>query len=218
MTTAEARPTATRIAFLHGGSHAHLATLADPALAPYRLGPLHVRTDRPESVRDADVLVVADRLRPDLLTVWAAEIRACLDRGATVIVFGENRVGDWLPGTREQPRPTIFWWWRTGEDHRLRMQNPDHPAWQFFSDRSVVWHYHGVLEPPEGAVSLVDLHAEDGTRDGSVLYVDEHSTPGRLLVTTMDPVYHHGSGFMPGATQLLYSALHWATRKQGDPC
>lgn len=204
------------IAMLHGGSHAHLATLADPALAPYRIRPVHVRTGRPQSVRDVDVLVVADRLRPDLLAAWTDEIPACLERGGTVVVFGENNVGDWLPGVREQSRPTVFWWWRTGEDHRLRTRDEQHPAWRFFAEKSVVWHYHGVLEPPDGAVSLVDLHTPDGDRDGSILFVDETNTPGRLLVTTMDPVYHHGSGFMPGATQLLYSSLHWATRGQAS--
>ena len=69
-----------------------------------------------------------------------------------------------------------------------------------------------IIVATAGAVSLVELHTESGEVDGSILYLDEQSTPGRLLVTTMDPVYHHGSGFMPGATQLLYSSLHWATR------
>ncbi|MCF8569885.1 hypothetical protein L5G32_06355 [Gordonia sp. HY002] len=202
----------TRMVFLHGGSHSHLATLADPALAPYRLAGLHVRTGDRESLRSADVLVVADRLRPDLLTPWADEIQSILERGATVLIFGENHVGDWLPAITEHPRPTIFWWWRTGEDHRLRTRAPDHPAWEFFAERAVIWHYHGVLDAPESAVSLVDLHTEAGERDGSILFIDEQSTPGRFLVTTMDPVYHHGSGFMPGATQMLYSALQWATR------
>ncbi|MCD2109805.1 hypothetical protein LQ384_01710 [Rhodococcus rhodochrous] len=199
------------VAFLHGGSHSHLATLADPALAPYRMRAVHVRTGVPEDIAGSDVVVVADRLRPDLLSGWAAAVKDALERGATVVVFGENHVQDWL-GVAEQPRPTIFWWWRTGEDHRVRLQAPDHPAWGFFSDRSVIWHYHGMLEPPPGAVSLADLHTPDGERDGSILFVDETNHRGRLLVTTMDPVYHHGSGFMPGATQLLYSALHWATR------
>jgi hypothetical protein len=162
------------VAFLHGGSHSHLATLADPALAPYRMRAVHVRTGVPEDIAGSDVVVVADRLRPDLLSGWAAEVKDALERGVTVVVFGENHVQDWL-GVPEQPRPTIFWWWRTGEDHRVRLQAPDHPAWGF-------------------------------------LFVDETNHRGRLLVTTMDPVYHHGSGFMPGATQLLYSALHWATR------
>ena len=206
------------VALLHGGSHAQLATLADPALAQYRLRALHVRTAAPEELTDSDVIVVSDRLRPDLLGPWTAGILAALDRGATVVVFGENPVQGWVPGVRQQSRPTVFWWWRTGEDHRLRTRAPDHPAWGFFADRAVIWHYHGVLEPPPGAVSLVDLHTEDGARDGSILYLDEQSTPGRLLVTTMDPVYHHGSGFMPGATQLLYSALYWATTNGKKPC
>ncbi|MEV5647288.1 hypothetical protein AB0L57_03460 [Nocardia sp. NPDC052254] len=206
------------IVMLHGGSHAQLATLADPALAPYRIRPLHIRTAAPERLADAEVVVVADRLRPDLLRDWVPAILAALDRGATVLVFGENSVGDWLPGAREQKRPTIFWWWRTGEDHRLRTRSPGHPAWQFFSGRAVIWHYHGVLEPPPGAVSLVDLYTTAGALDGSILYLDEQTTSGRLLVTTMDPVYHHGSGFMPGATQLLYSALYWATTDRRKTC
>ncbi|MEU4311302.1 hypothetical protein [Nocardia sp. NPDC024068] len=210
--------TALDIVFLHGGSHAQLATLADPALAPYRLRPVHIRTGTPADLGTADIVVVSDRLRPDLLIRWADSIHERLHRGATVLLFGENSAGRWFPGSREQSRPTVFWWWRTGEDHRLRPRSPGHPAWQYFSRRAVIWHYHGVLEPPEGAVSLVDLHTETGDRDGSILYLDETTTAGRLLVTTMDPVYHHGSGFMPGATQLLYSALYWATSGGRKPC
>lgn len=127
-------------------------------------------------------------------------------------------MSEWFPGTCEQQRPTIFWWWRTGEDSRIRRTSVDHPAAAWFTDKSLTWHYHGVLDPPAGAVSLVDLHTTDDEVDGSLLYVDEVSTPGRLLVTTMDPVYHHGSGFMPGAmpgaTQLLYSVLRWASKGQ----
>lgn len=123
-------------------------------------------------------------------------------------------MSEWFPGTCEQQRPTIFWWWRTGEDSRIRRTSVDHPAAAWFTEKSLTWHYHGVLDPPAGAVSLVDLHTTDDEVDGSLLYVDEVSTPGRLRVTTMDPVYHHGSGFMPGATQLLYSVLRWASKGQ----
>lgn len=199
------------VAVLHCGSHAQLATLADPALAPYGLRAVHARTGAASDLDGVDVVVVADRIRTDLLAPWADALLARADAGGTLVVLGENRVGDWLPGAREQPRPTVFWWWRTGEDSRIRRRGTDHPAAAWFSDRALTWHYHGVLDPPAGAVSLVDLHTEGGEVDGSLLYIDETSTSGRLLVTTMDPVYHHGSGFMPGATQLLYSALRWAT-------
>lgn len=201
-----------RIAFLHGGSHAALATLADPALLPYRMEPLHVRTGDPAGLAGVEVVIVADRLRPDLLVRWVEAVRDRLDAGATVVVFGENDLSRLLPGVGLAPRETNFWWWRTGEDAGIRRTETDHPADAFFSDRALIWHFHGALAPPAGAVSLVDLHLPDGSLDGSLLYIDEVSSAGRLLVTTMDPVYHHGSGFMPGATQLLYSTLHWATR------
>lgn len=204
-------PRPVRMAMLHCGSHAQLATLADPALEPYGIRPVHARTGSTTDLDDADVVVVADRIRTDLLTPWAPVLRARAEAGATVVILGENSVGTWWPGAREQARPTIFWWWRTGEDSRIRRTDSGHPGAGWFADKALIWHYHGVLEPPEGAESLVDLHTSGGERDGSLLYIDEVSTPGRVLVTTMDPVYHHGSGFMPGATQLLYSALRWAS-------
>ncbi|QFR96170.1 hypothetical protein GBW32_27915 [Streptomyces tsukubensis] len=46
-------------------------------------------------------------------------------------------------------------------------------------------------------------------RQQVLLYENRVSTAGRLIVTTMDPVYHHGSRFMPGATELLYGPLRW---------
>lgn len=200
------------IAFLHGGTHAQLATLDDPALTPYRMRALHVRHLREADLTDAEVVLVADRLRPDLLLPRADLLLACLRRGATLVVFGENHAGDWLPDVRESHRPTNFWWWRTGEDHRLHPRHPEHPAWDFLTPESMTWHYHAVFATPPGATTLMDLHTESGALDGSILYIDDTTSPGRLLATTMDPVYHHGSGFMPGATQLLYSTLQWATR------
>ena len=199
------------IVMLHCGSHAQLATLADPALEPFRVRPVHARTCMSGDLDSADVVIVADRIRTDLLAPWSMALQARLAAGATVVVLGENRVGTWLPGAREEIRPTIFWWWRTGEDSRIHRTDSSHPAAEWFADRALTWHYHGVLEVPEGAESLVELHTPEGEVDGSLLYIDETSTPGRLLVTTMDPVYHHGSGFMPGATQLLYSVLRWAS-------
>ena len=96
---------AATVALLHGGSHAQLATLADPALEPYRIRPVHVRTGDLDDIRDVDVLVVADRLRPDLLTRWTDTITDCLGRGATVVVFGENNSGDWLPASARSVAP-----------------------------------------------------------------------------------------------------------------
>lgn len=205
------------IVVLHSGTHFHLASLEDRALLVYRITAIHIRdaaaaTDR---LRAADVIIVADRQRPDLLLAAAPTILAAHDVGVDLVVLGENDADQWLPGIRHQTRPTIFWWWRTGEDSRIRKAAPTHPAWEIFSQRATVWHYHGVLAGGPAATSLVDLHTDTGELDGSLLLLDE-SGPARLLVSTMDPFYHHGSGFMPGATQLLHAIFQWASRQPGN--
>lgn len=201
------------IVVVHSGTHFHLASLADRTLLVYRLTAIHLQ-DVPtaaQRLRQADVIIVADRQRPDLLSTAAPVLLAAHHTGVDLVVLGENHVADWLPGIREDPRPTNFWWWRTGEDSRIHPVAPHHPAWEIFSQRATVWHYHGVLHGGPDATSLVDLHTETGARDGSLLLLDD-SGPARLLVTTMDPFYHHGSGFMPGATQLFHALFHWVTR------
>ncbi|MCQ1948198.1 hypothetical protein [Arthrobacter sp. zg-Y1116] len=202
---------APRIGLLHCGTFQPLRTLADPALAPYRLESVYLPDADPAVLADLDVVIVSDRLHQGQLGRFVPAILAALsDPGKTVIVLGENKVEQWLPGVGYSFRPTVFWMWRTGEDNGTRLRLPEDPMWEFFTPWSVSWHHHGLLHPRPGARSLVVME-EDGAESGTLLYVDEANQPARLLVTTMDPVYHHGSGFMPGASQLLYSLLRWVT-------
>ncbi|MCQ1951260.1 hypothetical protein NNX28_15175 [Arthrobacter sp. zg-Y859] len=202
---------APRIGLLHCGTFPPLRTLADPALAPYRLESVYLPDADPAVLADLDVVIVSDRLHQGQLARFVPAILAALqDPAKTVIVLGENKVEQWLPGVGYSFRPTVFWMWRTGEDNGTRLRLPEDPMWEFLTRWSVSWHHHGLLHPRPGARSLVVME-EDGAESGSLLYVDEVNQPARLLVTTMDPVYHHGSGFMPGASQLLYSLLRWVT-------
>lgn len=198
-----------RIALAHTGTSSQLAVLADPALAPYRIEEAYLPDLRPGGLDHVDVLVVADRDHPDLLRRHAAEFLAVAERGGVLLVYGENSAHTWLPGVTWEGRPTNFWWWRTGEDHGMRQRNPEDPIWPYLSERAMIWHHHGIFQPPSGAVPLVELE-EDGALVGATTYVDRVSTPGVLFVTTMDPCFHHGAAFMPGATQLLYQTLRWA--------
>jgi hypothetical protein len=43
----------------------------------------------------------------------------------------------------------------------------------------------------------------------AIIYHDLASFKAELVAMTMDPTYHHGCGFMPGATQLVYRLLDW---------
>jgi len=68
----------------------------------------------------------------------------------------------------------------------------------------MTWHIHGIFDPPDGAETV--LTAPDGS---AVLYVDRVSTPGTLLVTSLDPLWHFGSYFMPATERFLDGFLPW---------
>ncbi|MDO4887328.1 MAG: hypothetical protein Q3979_01275 [Actinomycetaceae bacterium] len=217
-----------KIAFVHSGSFFHLADLRDPAVVAYDLAEVYAPTMDASSLDGCDSLFVASRQHPSVMERNAEFVLAFLQRpGARVYIDGENGVGRWLPGTSEEPRGTNFWAWRTGEDVGRRSVNDDHPLWEYLSHRAVHWHYHGVLAPPDSATPLVVLEELDGHRDEDnldpwgnrylavpghpnvLLYHDEATFPAQIVVSTMDCTYHHGAGFMPGATQLFYRMLRW---------
>lgn len=203
-----------RLGFLHGGSFSQLTTLADPAVQVWRPRDLYLPDTTEDDFDDLDTLVVSDRLHPRLLAEAVPRVLKVAERGGTVVVLGENGDCGWIPGLRGfRPAETNFWWWRTpGGDNGVRRSGDGHEAWDHLTERSVRWHYHGLLEPPPGATVLayteLEQEGDPATRQ-VLLYEDRVSTPGRLIVTTMDPVYHHGSRFMPGATQLLFGLLRW---------
>lgn len=215
-----------RIAFVHTGSHFHLATLKDPAVIALDVADVYAPELQPGGLDDYDAVYVAARLHPAVRRRIAPLLVDFLSRdGARMYVDGENAVGDWLPGTTEIRRGTNFWAWRVGEDVGRRSVNTDHPFWRRLSGRSVHWHYHGVLDHPAAAtplVALADPQSEHSAADpwgleyraipghrNTLMYYDEQTFPAELVVSTMDASYHHGSGFMPGASQLLYRMLRW---------
>ncbi|GAB3713419.1 hypothetical protein [Nocardiopsis oceani] len=208
-----------RIAFLHDGAFYQLATLEDLEAAGYGVRPVYLRdlADGRDTLAGVTRLLVADRLHPDL---WARVAESCLDvagRGGTVFVSGENAL-DAVPGTVLTRTGTNFWWWRTGEDPGIDIRETAEPLQRHLAPRAQRWHFHGVLDVPEQAEVLV--HHRDtgpGWPAGALLAVDRHSTPGVVAVTTMDPVYHHGSRFMPGATLLLHGVVRWLLGLAPEP-
>ena len=43
----------------------------------------------------------------------------------------------------------------------------------------------------------------------AVLYIDEQSTNGTWIITTLDPDYHFGSYFMPATERFLEALFPW---------
>lgn len=166
-------------------------------------------------VRDVDALIVADRIHPTILHRKRRILLDQLRRGRTLIVLGENRADEWLPEVSWRFRPTNFWWWlEKGVDPGHRVVAPEHELFRHLKPADVVWHYHGLLTPPAGAIPLVNIAPEcDPQGEGGCILYDHPGaggSSGRLIVTTLDPFYHHGSYFMPAASRFLDGLLAWA--------
>ncbi len=194
-----------RIAFVDGGTYYHHRTLNDPELACHFTGSIYAPELATADLARYDALYIASRQDPENLIAAREAIGRFLADGKLVAVMGDNRAEDWVPGVKWTPTVVNFWWWLTpGADSGLRLAAPEHGLFRHIGLADATWHRHGVLCPPPGAVSLVD--AEEG---GSVLYDDTHTTAGRLIVSTLDPCYHHGSYFMPATTRFLRGFLPW---------
>ena len=193
------------IAALDAGTYYHHRTFHTPELMPYLDRHLYLPELDDAALAGCDALIVSCRTNPDLLVPHRERFARFLAAGKTLVAMGETGAHRWLDGVRWTDCEVNFWWWKTpGADSGLRLAHPSHPLFSHLTLADATWHQHGTFTPPPGARSLIDKAGA-----GSVLYEDRHSTPGRLIVTSLDPMYHHGSYFMPAASRFLRGFLPW---------
>ena len=188
---------APRLIATNAGSYYQIQTLEGPryrdrfdlVIAPEQLG----TTLLPE-----DVLFIPCRTPPQRMIAQRGLLAAHLAAGGTIIAMGESRSDLWLPHVAFTATDTNWWWWLTpGAELGVQIASP-HPLFDTMSKADVTWHLHGYFDPPAGAQVLL---RDDAGRP--IAYDDRTSTPGRIIVTSLDPCYHHGSHFMPATTRFL---------------
>ena len=203
-----ARPGQKRLGLLYGGSLPEYRVLADERFSPWLAKTIYVPELTEESLADLDGLYVPEGSNHRALQAASETVRAFLERGKTVLLFGDQPVA-WLPGISWEFRPALSAPKLTAgpigsngvagssaaSDHGFHGAVP-------LIDQ--IWHHHGILRPPAGADTL--LWTEDGA---GVLYVDRASTGGTLLVTTLDPLRHTGETASPQPTRFLECFLPW---------
>ena len=204
------------LAILDGGTFYHHAAIHGPRYRALFDKIIYAPELAADALAGVTFLIVPDRINPNILRAKREVLIDFVKAGRTLVVLGENRADTWLPGVIWAARPTNFWWW-LDKDARPpnRLLAPDHEFFRAVPFENTIWHFHGVLTPPAGARALIDVPADPEGRDsgGSLLYEDRVTLPGRLLVATLDPFYHHGSHFMPAATKLLDGFLPWARQQ-----
>lgn len=186
------------IAALDGGTYYHHRTLYEPRYREYFDDVIYTRDLPDTDFTKFDKIIVSCRTDPSVLIPCTDQFRRYLDQGGTVIAMGSTGQQAWLPNVSWHDTPTNFWWWKEGGSIGLELAKPDHPLFDYIGLADATWHYHGFYDVPDGATSLIDV--EDL---GSILYEDTVTTAGRMLVTSLDPMYHHGSHFMPATTRFL---------------
>jgi len=202
-----------RLLAVDGGSFFHRATYTDPRFAPYFADIIHVRALDKVDLAAYDAVLLPCRIDPDLMASLRVRepLAAYLAQGGTVISLAAEQAQEFLPGIVWRETEVNFWWWLEPDaDSGIRIAAPDHPFFRTVHPDALIWHHHGLLRPPAGAVSLADT-----VLGGSILYLDQVSTPGRMLISTLDPIFHHGSHFMPAASRLLAELLPWITAEDG---
>lgn len=193
------------IAALDAGTYYHRRTFHTPELAPFIDRTVYIRDLDDAALAECDAFIVSCRSNPELLLRHRERFARFLAAGKTLVAMGETSSERWLDGVQWTASEVNFWWWKeAGADSGLRLAAPDHPLFTYLTLDDATWHQHGTFTPPPGARSLIDKAGA-----GSVLYEDSHSTPGRLIVTSLDPMYHHGSYFMPASSRFLRGFLPW---------
>lgn len=193
------------VAALDAGTYYHHRSLNTPEFKAHIDYSVYLRELTEAAVAQCDVLIVSCTSPPEMLIAHRELFARFLASGRTLVVMGANAAHRWLDGVQWVDSPVNFWWWKEpGADSGLRLKAPEHSLFQYLTLEDATWHQHGAFIVPEGAVSLID---KEGV--GSVLYEDRVSTPGRLIVTSLDPMYHHGSYFMPATTRFLRGFLPW---------
>jgi hypothetical protein len=191
------------VAALYGGSAAHHRALHEPKYRRWLDRIVYLPDAASAGLAGCRTVLVPERLHRGLLHRTAPALHEVLDRGGTVVLFGEQPTS-WLPGLRWSYRPTNWWWWLDDGPAPVLAALPGHSLFTRLRLSDATWHLHGVFDPPAGAETV--LTARDG---GAVLYIDRVTTPGTLIVTCLDPMWHFGSYFMPATERFLDGFLPW---------
>lgn len=193
-----------KIAVIYSGHAPHYRTFHEPKFAQYIEKLIYLPEFENTDLTPFDVLIVPSQLNLNLLLKSSHKIREFANSGKTVVALGPQP-WEWIPNQKWEHRPTNFWWWlEENADSGLMVKNENHPFFDYFTLEDCTWHQHGVFWPPSNTKTLIST-----IDNGSVLYIDEVSTNGTWIITTLDPDYHFGSYFMPSAERFLEALFPW---------
>lgn len=190
---------------IHPGSYYHIESLESAKYGHY-----FDKLIRPEeldtlNLSDFNILLVPCRTPANRMIPHKQLLLDYLNQGGVIVATGESHSELWLPEVEFTPQDTNYWWWlEKNGDLGVRQVNPGNNFFNYLDEKSLTWHLHGWFDAPDG-VEILAVNAERKP----ILYIDNITTKGTMVITSLDPFYHHGSHFMPATTKFLDGFLPW---------
>ncbi|PLW77198.1 hypothetical protein [Cohaesibacter celericrescens] len=195
------------IAAIDAGFYFHHQSLREEPTAHFFDHIVYIRDVPLTDLTQFDTVIIPCRTNAFQLAPLSQQFVAYMKAGGRLVVMGETFPDRWLPDVNFTGMDTNFWWWlEAGADLGVQIVDKAHPMAAHVSKEAATWHLHGTLDPlNDNQKSLI------ATKDGGCLMFEDVTSyaPGRLVVTTLDPFFHHGSHFMPTTTVFLEAFLTW---------
>jgi len=199
------------IAALDSGTAFHIVSLHKEPFNKYFKKVLYLRTLTSKQLEDIDILIVTCSSSIEQLVSHKEIFYEFLQQGKTLVVMGRNNPDRWLKDIKTIPLPFDYWWWLDkNKSIDLTVKQKEHPLFDFIAFKDMIWHYHDGFEIPKNAQSII----EHKTIEASVYFELDDYYGGNLIVTSLDPFYHHGSFFMPNATKFGFGLLNYLSNLQ----
>lgn len=199
-----------KIAALDSGTAFHIVSLHGKPFNKFFSKVIYLPELRFEDLEDMDILLVTCSSSVEQILKHKEIFYEFLKCKKTLVVMGRNGVDLWLKDVKSAKLPFNYWWWlNKNAKTELIPSDISHPFFKFIDFKDMIWHFHGGFELPKNAVSIV----EHGSLKKSVFFELKEYYGGDLVVTSLDPFYHHGSFFMPNATKFGKAILTYLKQR-----
>ena len=156
-----------------------------------------------EDLSSFDCVVISSRLNPKFLMQNTDKFLEFIKSGGHIVLLGGAEV-EFLPNLYYANTEVNFWWWvHKGADLPLYASDVSHRIWDFLSVDECKWHYHGVFKDNEKYEKILVNEI------GEAIICKSHHFKGNLYLTSLDPDFHIGQGFMPITIPFFEKYMQW---------
>ncbi|MSN96600.1 hypothetical protein F1B92_05375 [Campylobacter sp. FMV-PI01] len=151
-----------------------------------------------EDISKFDYLVIASRCSDEILSKSKEKLNEFTKNGGYIVSLGDSH-SSYLPNIKWNDYPVNFWWWIMPGANMSLFPYENHELFKTLDLSDCKWHYHGGYIAPKGSEKI--LINEIGE---SIIYKYKNH-----YITSLDPDYHFGQGFMPKTELFFDRFIEW---------